>query len=468
MNTIIKNITVIFALVFALSCEDTLESTIPAGVEISDTVTDLESLEIATNGIYTRLIDGDVYRRGLIVIASLLSDEASIDPFDNRGRFVEYDTYTVVANDARATNLWNDLYRAVSQSSIVINLSSQVEFPEGDIEEANHFIGEAYALRALSYLQLQKMFSQPYNFTTEASHLGAILPNFDLVGFEIQFPPRATTNEVYQRIVEDLETAIRLMDDRNGNLRFTKNAVRALLSRVMLHMENWRASEILATEVINSSGISLEEPSEYLEQWNLGASPESLLSLVTVPEDIPGEASLGFFFLGDDEAFVTQNLIDTFTDSDIRKSLYPFNEDLGQFRMAKFPNVAGTDNIPVIRISEVYLLKAESHARLGEDTQAQDALNEVIQARDENAAPITDTGNTLINRILLERRKELAFEGLRLFDLTRTMSTFTKFRINEDDIIVDAPFNFTILPIPLDEINRNTAIRELNQQNPGY
>lgn len=139
----------------------------------------------------------------------------------------------------------------------------------------------------------------------------------------------------------------------------------------------------------------------------------------------------------------------------------------------KFPrNDTQDDNVHVLRLSEMYLIKAEAHAQLNEDTDAQQALDVIIHRALEIPVPpdtlpvSTETGQALQDKILLERRKELAFEGFRLFDLTRHGITFNKYRQDGDPIEINAPANRTILPVPIDEINVNPNIA--NQQNPGY
>lgn len=76
---------------------------------------------------------------------------------------------------------------------------------------------------------------------------------------------------------------------------------------------------------------------------------------------------------------------------------------------------------------------------------------------------ITETGAALIDRILLERRKELAFEGHRLFDLNRNKRSVTIIQ-GDQSIQAEYPNDKFILPIPLSELNANTNM----VPNPGY
>ncbi|HXB06281.1 MAG TPA: RagB/SusD family nutrient uptake outer membrane protein, partial [Puia sp.] len=77
-----------------------------------------------------------------------------------------------------------------------------------------------------------------------------------------------------------------------------------------------------------------------------------------------------------------------------------------------------------------------------------------------------DTGALVLEDILIERRKELAFEGNRLWDLVRLGRTFTKWSSQTPlKTISVAPGNqFLVWPVPLAELNANPGIG----QNPGY
>lgn len=468
MKNIKITIVAILASFSLSSCDNSLDTLLSTSIEIDQTIADVESLNIVVNGAYSRFATSNFYNQNIIVIPALLSDNCSFDPLDNRGRFMEYDNYTVNQNDIRASSLWDNLYRAIAQTSIIIREAAKLDVPESQLEDANHYIGESHALRALSFLLVQQLYAQPYNFTSDAGHLGAMMPDFDLIGIDILYPSRISTAEVYAQIVEDLQMAISLMGERSSPFRFDRSAAKALLARTYLHMENWSGAATLASEVIDEFGGRLTETDDYIDGWDVGESSESIFALANTALDNSGNNAASFFFLGDFEAFATPDFINTFSETDVRLDLYPFDSGLGHHLIAKYPNPrTGTDNIQVIRLSEVYLIKAEAHARMNQPIDAQNALNEVVETRDGDASGVTATGQALIDRIILERRKELAFEGgFRLHDLTRTGTTFTKFRIGQADLIIEAPTNFTILPIPIDEINANPSLQ--GQQNPGY
>ena len=450
------------------SCEDTLEQRLSDSVEVGNAITDITSLNLAANGSYSLFASSDNYNRSFMLLPEIMSDNAFIDAFDNTGRYLDYDNYGVNATDVYANGLWNNLNSIIATTSIIIRQANLIDFPETVQDEANQYVGEMYTLRALAFHNYQLLFSQPYNFTSDASHLGVPIPDFDLLGDgnNVQFPSRSSTSVVYQQITSDLQAAIPLLQDNSSPFRIDVSAAKGLLARVFLHMERWEEARDLATDVIINSGNELLENQEYLGSWSLDSNSETIFTLVNNETDNSGTNSIGYFYLTYEDAFASDEFKNIFSDSDIRKQLYPADGSVNL--ITKFPKVEiQDDNIQVVRLSEMYLIKAEAHAQLSEYTEAQQALDMIIQRADPSVViPSTETGQDLINKILLERRKELAFEGFRLFDLTRYGLTFNKYRQDADPIVISAPENRTILPIPIDEINVNPNIAD--QQNPGY
>ena len=151
---------------------------------------------------------------------------------------------------------------------------------------------------------------------------------------------------------------------------------------------------------------------------------------------------------------------------DVRRSLYELGtagRGTAEIECTKFLGRSGQvnlDNIPVIRVSEMYLNRAEALARSGNAAGALTDLN-VIRTRAGLPAATGLTGASLITEILKQRRLELAFEGHRFFDMKRLGL----------DIVKAAPvqnLNFTdfrvLAPLPVREIQSNANLK----QNTGY
>lgn len=449
-----------------LACDDTLDQRLSSSLEVEDAIVDLNTLSLVANGSYSALGSSNNYGRTILLVPEIMSDNAFIDAFDNTGRYLDYDNFILNSNDGNADNTWDNLTNTIASTSIAIRDANKLTFIASEKEDANQYIGELHALRALAFHNFQLFFAQPYNFTPDASHLGVPIPDFELLGdgATIQEPARNTTAEVYGQIVSDLLFAIDLMREDDKPFRMDVFAAKALLARVYLHMENWEGAKDMATEVINDSGNELLSGPDYMDSWDdFDFNDETLFTIDFNVTDNLGSNSITHFYLEYEDAFATDDFVNIFSNNDVRKELYVRDGVVNLVQ--KFPSTGtNDDNIQVLRLSEMYLIKAEAHARLNEFIDAQSALDAIIQRADEFAPASSETGSALIDKILLERRKELAFEGFRLFDLTRTGSTYTKFRQDAESFVITAPENRTILPVPIDEINVNDNML----QNPDY
>jgi hypothetical protein len=165
--------------------------------------------------------------------------------------------------------------------------------------------------------------------------------------------------------------------------------------------------------------------------------------------------------------------VDNFTETDVR-NLFTVATDappgLNLYNVAKFDanNDFGED-VVLMRLAEMYVIEAEALARAGQEGQAATVLYELQKNRDADlAAPSGNTGQALIDEIMLERRKELYAEGLTDFaDKRRLEQAWAR------DENHPASFRFTFksndyrlfFPIPLEEIDANNKINQ-EDQNP--
>jgi hypothetical protein len=130
----------------------------------------------------------------------------------------------------------------------------------------------------------------------------------------------------------------------------------------------------------------------------------------------------------------------------------------------KFIAVSTADSrvdVPHMRVSEMYLIEAEAEARLGNDGPAAQALYEMAVVRDPAYTLSTNTGQDLIDEIMIQRRVELWAEGQRWFDLKRLNLPLDRTGSNHSSSINGGLMTYpaggsewTRL-IPLDELNAN-------------
>jgi len=316
------------------------------------------------------------------------------------------------------------------------------------------------------------------NFTTDPNSLGVPL----VIHYDVNAEPqRATVSAVYTQIVSDLKAAFAAAPDYTSSITISKYAAEALLARVYLYMGQYANALAAANDVINKGPFSLVSYNGFLGYWgNPAPNTDATETIFEVDADAVNNNGFddlgGIYFNGYQDLYASIDLVSLYSASDVRGALLVAGRTksgAAAYLVAKYPNTLGNDkdNIKVIRLAEVYLIAAESAARLGQNTDAQDFVNTVAELRDPGFAGYASTDDALVSDIATERRKELAFEGDRLFDMTRLNLTIVRASnpgadAPGDGLTIDKADPLRLSPIPQQEILRNPNIAK--QQNPGY
>jgi len=449
---------------------------------LPDALNSEAGLNTAVNGMYASLRSANLYGRTLPLKGDLMADNLYIKA-SNSGRYLDFNDYNITVSNTNAAGVWQSSYIAIKNINTVINS------PLAGNPNINQFRGEAYALRALMHFDLQRNFATPY--TVDPNGLGVpIVTSFD----QNALPTRNTAKQVYDQINNDLNQAFTLMTfNTNSTMTIagtgqsralnssymTKWAARALQAKVYMTMGDWANAKAAALDVVQNSGITMVSNAAYVNYFKSPAprtdKVETLFEVSSDAVDNNGFNALSYFFdaAGYGDALVTNEFYGQFTATDVRRQLINpvVSGGFTVYYVTKYPNSSNAtdrDDQKIIRLSDVLLILAEAYARTNDEANARIRLNQVAQSRDPSFAGYNSTGTQLINDILAERRKELAFEGDRFFDQLRTNVTINKVRReNPTQLIVVTPTNnMRIFPIPQVEIDVNPNIR--SQQNPGY
>ena len=197
-----KKIIIILSYILLYSCEKQLEIVPDYKFPAELATSNLDSLEKITNGTFNQLQSSNLYGGGLIANSELLADNWNAEPISNFS-LNQLRTREMNAYNGEANGLWNDGYRAINMVNIV--LDHLPEHQDQDIEKAILLEGECLFIRAICHFEMLRMFSQPAGFTNDNSHLG--IPIRVSVGSatEEQNTPRASVEQVYNQIIDDLE-----------------------------------------------------------------------------------------------------------------------------------------------------------------------------------------------------------------------------------------------------------------------
>ncbi len=425
-------------------------------------------LVTALNGAYAEMRITSYYGRDFPVIGDLMADNTYVE-IKNSNRYIPQYKYTVLVTDAVPGEIWPAVYTAILRVNNIID--SKVVGTGVDATKA-----QAYAIRALSYFKLITYFASPY--TTDSSALGVPLvlhySPFDL-------PARSSVGTVYNQIVSDLTAAIPLAPDYSSSVFLSKYAIEGLLAKVYLYMGDYQKAETTANDVINNSGFTLVTPANYAGFWqDPGIKSDAVEVMFEINEDVLTNNGFddlgGIYNNGYQDIYCSSQLYNLYSATDVRTQILIPNSTTKSGAAAiivnKYPNAGNSDrdNPKVIRLAEVYLIGAEAAAKNADEPTALTLLNTLMANRDPSFAGYTDAGQALINDIVLERRKELAFEGDRFFDMNRLGLPIV--RGANPGAIPTAPLNIAypdngrLAPIPQAEIEANPNIA--TQQNPGY
>lgn len=462
-------------------------------VSTENAIKDVASMRTSIVGTYSRLKPYEYYGRNTVILPELMSDNVYISS-RNSGRLVAFGNYTPIPSESNLRDQWRRMYITAANASMLIQKGEVLTIPESQMNEYNQILGEAYTIRALNYFDLLKMYAQPYHYTAGATHMGVPIVKVLPVSLsELVYPGRSTVKEGYDWIVDNLQKAIEIMPDRliiNGSnstkkTRFSLNGAKALLSRTYLYMGQNELAAQLATEVIDSKQYTLLTSANLVTGFKSLNSSESIFEVAFDQTNNIGNDVVAALYSQSSygDALATAELYNLYDANDARRGFIRVGSRSSAENPAhivnKYENISTyNEHIKVIRLAEVHLNRAEAYAKMGPayEAQAQADLNLIRKRANPNAADLSLTGQALLDEILVERRRELAFEGHRLFDLTRNNRSFTHYLSPN---IVDRPNSFLvdypgrdpnhlklILPIPQQEIDNNPGL--VGQQNEGY
>jgi len=448
-----------------------------------------EGFDAAINGIYDRLQSTALYGRDFLAVSEALSDNAQ---FTNKsGRLVNENRNV---QNASFVN-WATSYFAINQANLVLDNIPKVAFAAADTARRNRFQGQAYFLRALLYHDLSRAYAYDPGVEVPSQSRGGV--PIILTGVtdqaNITFPARPAIADVYKQIYSDLQSALAAFTRSNtsapayGNLQATQ----ALFSRVALYNKDYATVVKYATDAIAGS-IKLSPNASYVGGWRAPQNPESLFEVqfAVNSENIGVNTSLqttyttlvrtgdrsttgGFGDLVPTTVGATSFISDLEAEKsatgavlDIRRQLYELGtagRGTAFIETTKFLGKNGTinlDNVPVIRVSELYLNRAEANYFLGNTTAALADLN-VIRTR-AGLPAVTLASDALLAEIYRQNRLEFGFEGHRWFDLKRTGQNVVKAAAQGGGL---AYTDYRILAnIPVNELSTNKSIK----QNFGY
>ncbi|GGK67134.1 RagB/SusD family nutrient uptake outer membrane protein [Rufibacter glacialis] len=454
--------------IFSSACDDFLDVEPTNGIEMNEAITDARSAQRAIQGIYSAFQSDDYYGLSYLFYQDLYAD--------NLGFNGTFTTHREVANrvinpsNLQIADTWTSIYAAIGRANWVIQ---SVQALGGlTTDEKSAFIAEAKFLRALAYFDLVKVFGGVPIVTVALTNPG-----------DIQNQPRSTQEQVYAFIEQDLmEAEIGLEGTSNPSMPYFASdlAASALLARVYLQQGKWALAAQKATQVISSGKYSLATNfrdifSSTGNTQNAGTS-EVIFELAFSRDDQNALASssaapgtLGQRFNVTSGFFNVLTASQNAGDSRVEATAF-FDAETNRRKIRKYNDVINNgDNVPILRLAEMYLIRAEANARLAAATAAptQAVVDDINRIRRRAGLPAVSlaTNAAALTEILAQRRIEFAFEGMRFMDLKRYNLTCQVLNFcPASGTSADNSYR-NLWPIPLQQIETNP---NLAPQNPGY
>ena len=476
-------------LVGLTSCEGFLDTVPTNAVVDKNAMVTLADAGIACNGLYTPLKYYTLYGTYIPYMGDLRADNIYPRMSGGTGSVIYTWQYESTQNSYFGT-LWENYYNVIMRCNTFIeNIDACEATSSTDIAKKQDYTGQAYAVRALCYFDLARLYGQTYTYDNGAS-LGAVLLT-ETVGPKEARQPRSTVAQTYEQVLSDLNDAKGLLSRDVSLGHFNYWAARLLEARVYLYMARWSDAYAAATDVINNSPYRMVSGDGYANYWGQEGNLESVLELlVSVQGDIDGDGGFYTMYhnLWFDDANAGASLLPTLkwcnlfkdTPNDVRGQMIQYDDPdtgvkkSGEYWLKKF--IGNRDqgytfrrnNPRVMRITEAYLIAAEAALQTGNTAEASRYLNAVRLRADASAAEVTATADL----IQIERQKEFIGEGHRFFDVMRTGGQFRGDPSDPHDYRSGAAYEQSVkpgdtkavLPISSDE---RVSYPEL-QQNPGY
>jgi tetratricopeptide (TPR) repeat protein len=456
--------------------------------------TEVEYILLA-NGCYVPMRDYE--KNTHWVLAELISDNASFQYNTRTGEASKgiIDQFIFVSNNVAYSDFWNLSYNGITRCNKLLAELDRTGVNWSKDSYRDRCAGEALFMRALYYFNLVRQFG------------GVPLVLKPIVSQDAVNVKRSTEAQVYENIISDLKqaaTRFAAAKDVEEVGRANEMSALALLGKVYLTNQRYAESEATLKLVMASGKYSLLP--NYADLFNPAAKDykETIFAIQYSENSVELSNRFIFWFaphtsggavtnrpniniIGAGWNQPTQDLIDAFEPGDKRKDVsinfwtgLDWDSKVRPIPYcAKYkPPIAApddrcSDNLPILRYSDVLLMYAETLNELG---RTGEALPFVQQVRNRAGLtnPLTGLDKTALQTLIAkERQVEFCFENQRWYDLKRTgkaVAVMTAHGLREKALkpflypeAYTIPTSKLLAPVPVVEVSVNKL-----EQNPGY
>jgi len=430
------------------ACEKLLDVQPKSAISDTQTIVDKASAETALRGVYSALADGSFYGTGFQSIGYLSGD--NVQWTGSQSQVQEFINHKVNADNSTVSNAWTAIYRTINRANNVLAKVPQVATNATFSETLrNQIIGEAYFIRALAYFDLARtwggvpIITNPTQSPTE---------NWNV--------PKSTAAETYAQVLADLDLAEPLLPETTKRFQATRKTVWALKARYFLYQQDYAKAEEYASKLIgDAANYQLLKPYSAFFANNVRGTQESVFEIFYSATETNAhrnqwqpQTNGGTRQWAPNSALV--ELLNNPVTGGSRSALIAKDNQNRWYGNLYYRSPA-TDPSFVIRIAELYLIRAEARAQQGNITGALADLN-AVRDRAELVPVEAVTTEEILLAIENERRLEFAFEPHRWYDLVRTGRAQQVLQVTDTKRFV--------MPIPAEQLLIDPGLT----QNDGY
>ncbi|WP_320052031.1 RagB/SusD family nutrient uptake outer membrane protein [uncultured Acetobacteroides sp.] len=459
----IKYFGIVVLSLFLFSCQkEFLDTTPTASVDAKNAFSSLDNAYAVINGIHRYMYNSGDYQdesgeASINLRRDMLGEDLCMTAAGN-GWFNRFYQWTDHRNGQATANIypWRFYYRIIANANAVIDGLNTKFADKKDDGFFQEIMAQALTYRAWAHFNLVQLYAKRYDPTKKGnnSQLGVVLSTTS----EVLQRPRSTVEEVYAQINTDLNNAIALFKSSGSSPAQISDlsiyAAEAIKARVALTTGEWQTAIDYSSEALKAGKLFTAADfkanggfptifSSYPgagSEWIWGSQVKSDQNTYFASFFAYMSWNYSSTNIRTNPKTITRELYDAMPATDARKAMFsltgydiyakaPNQLDsralVASYETKKFSAVAPADSrgdIAYIRVAEMYLIKAEAEARIGgKDADAQNTLATLLTSRYDAGTYVksANTGQALIDEILLQRRIELWGEGFRFTDLKR-------------------------------------------------
>lgn len=464
-------------------------------------MTTLADAEQFVTGIYAGFKSSSLYGGSLTLCPDIQADLVyAVDGYSNN--YGQIWLWDILNTDQHVEAVYASLYTIIGRCNYFLDNVDKVMntlTDDDDILVLEFYKGEVYTARALCYSELLKIYCKAYEPSTKDG-LGVVLRT---KYYESEPAVRATLEESYKFVCEDLEKAMELLDedyDYYNNAWFSAAAATALRARVALYMQDYDAAikyssmlldredspfELADATVTYTSGMS------YLDyMWRYDSSFEIIAKIAYTTTSLGGALGTPFLKFTTDYMYYypdyvpAQWVLNAFDNADARYNAYFASVTTGYPHQLTWPLLIKYMGNPefeanyqyhyqmpkIFRLAEQYLIRAEAYCHKGQYSKGAADLAALRSKRYLSGGGVSLSADNWEDFILNERMKELYMEGFRLHDLKRFHRGFERKQqtssLKEGSTLkIEADNPLFVWPIPQHELESPGSMIKPNESN---